>query len=73
MKMNIIAVNVQSDEPPYEISGRGIPITGIIPIVMPTFINRCMKRQLATQYPYIRVNASLDLSASEIIHHIRST
>ena len=36
--INIIIEKANKDEPPYEISGRGIPITGTRPIVIPTFI-----------------------------------
>ena len=38
--------NANNEEPPYEISGKGIPITGTTPIVIPIFIrvwNRSME------------------------------
>ena len=36
--INIIIEKASNDEPPYDISGSGIPITGTTPIVMPMFI-----------------------------------
>ena len=48
-------------------------MTGIKPMVMPMFMNKCMKMQLATQYPYILVKFSLLLSASDIIRQIMKT
>src|ERR1041385_318507 len=36
-KMKSRMVKLMSDEPPYEKNGRGIPITGSKPIVIPTF------------------------------------
>ena len=35
-----MAINVVStDDPPYDISGRGMPVMGMIPMVMPTLTN----------------------------------
>ena len=51
MKIKIRIVKAQSEDPPYESSGRGMPMTGINPIVIPILINRCMNMQEATQYP----------------------
>ena len=47
--MNIRMVKAQREEPPYDSRGRGMPMTGISPMVMPTLMKRCMKMQLATQ------------------------
>ncbi len=45
-----ISVNAIKLEPPYEIKGRGIPIIGIKPIVMPTFSKKCTNKIPATPY-----------------------
>ena len=47
--IKIIIVKDIIEEPPYEISGRGIPITGIKPIVIPTFISVWKSRNEATE------------------------
>ena len=49
MKMKIITVKAQSDEPPYDSRGNGMPITGIRPMVIPILMKRWVKMQLATQ------------------------
>lgn len=48
-------------------NGRGIPITGANPIVIPIFIAKCINRIDATPYPYILQNDDLCLSARLII------
>jgi len=35
IKINRRIVNAQREDPPYEKNGRGIPITGASPMVMP--------------------------------------
>ena len=37
--MNIIIEKANNDDPPYEISGNGIPITGTKPMVIPTLMS----------------------------------
>jgi hypothetical protein len=49
--MNNNSVKAQSDDPPYEKNGSGIPITGTSPMTMPTFTARWKKRIHVTQYP----------------------
>ena len=39
-------------------NGRGMPITGMIPMVIPMLINRCMNRQLAKQLAGLRNTVS---------------
>ena len=48
--------NASTEEPPYEINGSGMPITGIKPMVIPTLIIICKKKKLATQYAYTLEN-----------------
>ena len=46
--MNIITVKARSEEPPYDISGNGIPITGTRPMVIPTLIKVWKSKTEAT-------------------------
>jgi len=45
--------------PPKEMKGRGMPITGIIPMVIPIFTNQWKNRIQATEYPKTRPNVSV--------------
>jgi len=45
----IIIENANSEEPPLLIKGKGIPITGLNPIVIPIFTKKWTKKIPATQ------------------------
>lgn len=64
-------VNPHNDDPPYEISGNGIPITGNNPIVIPILTAKWKNNMDATAYPYIRLNFDRCRSARIIIRIIK--
>jgi hypothetical protein len=44
-------VNPQSEEPPYDTNGKGIPITGNNPMVIPILTAKWKNKMDATPYP----------------------
>ncbi len=50
-------------DPPKEINGKGIPITGMMPIVIPMLTNQWKNMMHATLYPKTLPNVSVCLSA----------